>query len=136
MSKIRFTKEQIEVLQRNEHVAKCSEKAITYSKEFKRKAVKQYQEEGMMAKEIFRQAGFDLNVISQKKPKQCLERWNKVYGAKGYAGLAKESRGGGSGRPKIKGLSDQDKIKRLETQVAYLKAENDFLAKLRAKRRE
>jgi len=29
-----------------------------------------------------------------------------------------------------------DKLERLEVEVAYLKAENDFLAKLRAKRRE
>ena len=30
----------------------------------------------------------------------------------------------------------KEQIKYLETQVAYLKAENDFLAKLRAKRAE
>ena len=47
-----------------------------------------------------------------------------------------ESRGRAGGRIKTKNLSDADKIKRLEAQVAYLKAENDFLAKLRAKRAE
>lgn len=31
---------------------------------------------------------------------------------------------------------DKDKMKRLELQVKYLEAENDFLAKLRAKRAE
>jgi hypothetical protein len=30
--------------------------------------------------------------------------------------------------------NDRDKMKRLELQVKYLEAENDFLAKLRAKR--
>ncbi len=32
--------------------------------------------------------------------------------------------------------SDKDKTNRLELQIKYLKAENDFLAKLRAKRAE
>ena len=39
------------------------------------------------------------------------------------------------GRPKTKGLTDTDKIKRLKIEVAYLKAKNDFLVKLRAKER-
>jgi hypothetical protein len=44
-------------------------------------------------------------------------------------------RGHGGGRPKTKNLSDKEKIEYLETKVAYLKAENDFLAKLRAQRK-
>jgi hypothetical protein len=44
-------------------------------------------------------------------------------------------RGRGGGRPRVKG-TDADKIKWLEAKVAYLKAENDFLVKLRAKRSE
>ena len=39
-------------------------------------------------------------------------------------------------KPKTKDLSSTEKIKWLEAEVAYLKAENDFLAKLRAKRKE
>ena len=44
-------------------------------------------------------------------------------------------KGRGGGRPKTKGITPEDRIKRLEAENAYLKAENDFLAKLRAKRR-
>jgi hypothetical protein len=53
-------------------------------------------------------------------------------------GLQIETRGGhnGGGRFKTKGLTETEKIKKLEAEVAYLKAENDFLAKLRAKRAE
>jgi hypothetical protein len=40
------------------------------------------------------------------------------------------------GRSVEKEPSDAKKIKRLELQIKYLKAENDFLAKLRAKRAE
>lgn len=44
----------------------------------------------------------------------------------------KHSKGG---RPKIPKFKDEkEKIKYLELQVAYLKAENDFLVKLRAQK--
>lgn len=47
-----------------------------------------------------------------------------------------ENRGRGGGRPKTKWLTDVDKIKWLEAENAYLKAENNFLAKLQAKKAE
>jgi transposase-like protein len=135
MSKIIFTKEQIEEMSENKNIAKCSERSITYSNDFKMKAMRQYHEEGMSSGEIFRQAGFNLDIIGKRKPKDCLKFWNKIYREKGMAGLSIETRGRGGGRPKTKDLTDADKIKRLETEVAYLKAENDFLAKLRASKK-
>ena len=132
-----FTGEQIEELSKNRNVVRCSEKSITYTKEFKREAVRQYNEEYLSAKEIFEKAGFNPKTNRRKQPKECLRRWNKTYKTKGANGLV-ESRGkaGKGGRPKKSRLTDAEKIERLEVEVAYLKAENDFLAKLRAKRRE
>ncbi len=135
MSKRLFTEEQIKKLSNNVNVARCSERSITYGNEFKKAAIKQYNEQFLTSKEIFINAGFDMGVIGKGTPKECLKRWNKLYRAKGIEGLA-ESRGWAGGRTKTKNLSDTDRIKRLEAQVAYLKAENDFLAKLRAKRAE
>lgn len=135
MSKRIFTKEQAEELVRNINVSKCSTRSITYSKNFKTKAVRLYAE-GLTSREIFSQAGFDLNTVGRYQPKRCLERWNKTWRRKGERGLVAETRGK-SGRPKNpKFLSDADKIKWLEAEIAYLKAENDFLAKLRARRAE
>lgn len=135
MSKRIFTKEQIKEFLKNKNIKKCSEKSITYNKDFKMTATKLY-EHGLTPAEIFRQADFDLNVIGKDKPKDCLLRWNKTIRKKGVGGLD-ESRGRNSrGRPKTKNLTIKDKIKRLEAENAYLKAENDFLAKLRAKRAE
>jgi transposase len=137
MSKRMFTQEQIKELSENENVIRCSEKSITYSHDFKIKAVKQYHSEGLTPREIFRKAGFDLEVIGKRKPKGLMRDWNQIYRIKGFPGLLEENRGRGSGgRPKTQNLTDTDKIKRLEIEVAYLKAENDFLAKLRAKRAE
>ena len=135
MSKRIFTKEQIEKLTNNANVARCSKRSITYSNEFKKTAIKQYNEQYLTSTEIFRNAGFDMNIIGKVSPKACLKSWKRIYKAKGNEGFI-ESRGRAGGGTKTKNLSDADRIKRLELQVAYLKAENHFLAKLRAKRAE
>jgi hypothetical protein len=133
MSKRIFTKEQIEILKSNINVKNCSERSILYSRDFKIKAVKQY-EEGLTGREIFDLAGFDLKIIEKDTPKGCLKRWNKIYKKKGIIGLEKDFRGINGGRRKKIEIIEKDRIKRLEAEVAYLKAENDFLIKLRAKR--
>ena len=126
------------MLRNNGNVDKCSNKAITYNKEFKIRAIKQYNEEGKTANQIFREAGFDLNVIGKHIPKDCLKRWRRIFKMKGGDGLQAEMRGKTKGgrKLKVKWSSEKDRIKWLETKIAYLKAENDFLAKLRAKRAE
>ena len=135
MSKRIFTGEQIKDLLKNKNIKRCSERSITFSREFKINSIHLY-EQGLISTEIFRQAGFDLGVIGKDKPKGYLRDWNSVVRKKGLEGLS-EVRGKNSrGRPKTKNLTKEDKVKRLEAEVAYLKTENDFLAKLRAKRAE
>jgi transposase-like protein len=68
--------------------------------------------------------------------KDCLKRWKRIVKKRGVEGLARQRGEGATGRTRTKGLTDADRIKRLELQVQYLEAENDFLAKLRAKRAE
>jgi len=135
MSKRIFTKTQIELLQKNPNVDCCSERSIGYQKAFKISAVKEW-EEGIPPLEIFIQAGFDANMIGKETPNECLFRWRKIYKEKGEAGLKIDGRGKSKsgGRPKTNWENDKDKIKYLEAKVEYLKAENDFLAKLRKKR--
>lgn len=134
MVKKKYTEEQRKALLSNKNVAKLGQGVITYTVEFKVKAVKQYQQEYLKPHEIFREAGFDIEMIGKNKPKNCLERWNKTYKEQGVNGLLEHKAGG---RPKgSKKKTDKDKIKRLELEVKYLKAENHFLAELRAKRKK
>jgi hypothetical protein len=135
MSIRRFTQEQIRELLQNPNVEKCSEKSISYSKEFKIGAVDKYQKVGTSPNQIFTEAGFDLNLIGKEVPGDCLHCWLKVFRTKGIKELSVETRGRSKsgGRTKINWSDDKEKIKYLETKVAYLKAENDFLAKLRKK---
>ena len=135
MIKSKFTEEQIKELRSNKNVVKCSDKAITYSKDFKLLAVKQY-EDGKTPFEIFRDAGFNIQTVGRSTVGWCLKRWNKTLRAKGLIGLETDSRGrNSSGRPTTEGLTAEKRIEYLEAKVAYLKEENLFLAQLRAKKK-
>jgi len=133
MSKRIFTEEETRQLLAKASVKACTEKSITYTRSFKETSVKLY-EQGLTPWEIFTQAGLDINLINKDQPKECLQRWRRIVKRKGIGGL-KDTRGKKGGRPKTNYHSDKEKIEYLEAKVAYLKAENDFLAKLRAQRR-
>ena len=135
MSKRIFTQEQITELLKNRNVAATSEKSITYRADFKRAAIHRYKE-GLSPSAIFQEAGFNLAVIGKRTPKWCLVRWRRSYDKKGEAGLLKDGRGshGGGRPPNLDHMNEKEKLKYLEAQVAYLKAENAFLAKLRKQR--
>lgn len=133
MSKRIFTSEQTAQIEKNERVVRCSARSITWTQQFKLQAVILY-EKGLTPREIFKQAGLDLSIIGQDQPKECLKRWNRIFRRKGVVGFNRKR--GGPGRPKKitnENESVAEKIKRLETEVAYLKAENNFLSKLRKK---
>ena len=134
MSNRRWTTVQIKELLANKNVDNCSDRSITYNKEFKAWAVKRYYKEGYSPRMIFEEAGFDVSVIGIKTPRFSLQRWRKEYQERGIDSFELERRGkvSGCGKPKTKELNDVDRIKRLEIENAYLKAENDFLVKLRA----
>jgi transposase len=135
MSKRIFTQEQVNDLRQNPNVANCSERSILYHKNFKVLAIDKYHQ-GISPSWIFKDAGFNLTIIGHSTPEECLKRWRRIFRKKGKAGLTADGRKGNNphGRPKgIKHLPDKEKIKYLETQIAYLKAENSFLTKLRKK---
>jgi transposase len=138
MSKRLFNSEQIEDLLRNPNVDNCSAKSIRYKQDFKVWAVKQYEEAGWSPKKIFAEAGFDLCLIGSRTPEWRIDRWANLKRNKGYESLTVDGRGKstGGGRPKTKWSSDAERIKYLETKVAYLQAENDFLIKLRSGKTE
>jgi len=123
-------------LLKNPNVVKCSAKSISYNSDFKVLAVKKYKE-GLPARSIFEDAGFDLGVIGIDSPRWRIKDWRKKARLKGLNKLATDERGTkpGGGRPRTKNITDTEKITRLEATVAYLKAENDFLVKLRAQRK-
>jgi transposase-like protein len=131
MSKQRYSEEQARIIQANPNVKNCSSKSITYSKDFKIKAVKAWLEEGQSPNTIFKQAGLDPSLIGMWKPSGCLKLWRRIYKANGEVGLISENRGKNGGRkPKEKPSTD---VEYLQAKVAYLEAENTFLKNLKTK---
>ena len=131
-----FNPEQIKELLNNKNVDRCSSKSITYSKQFKVWAVKKYYDDGYSPSMIFREAGFNLEVIGKSRPKICLKQWKKIYNHKGKDGFSQENRGRSKRKPKMKFKSKDEEIEYLKTKIAYIDAENDFLAKLRGLKRK
>jgi transposase-like protein len=130
-----FSNEEIARLSKNPCVFSCTLRSIIYTYEFKRRALELHTQ-GVSSKEIWRRAGFDISRWNKDYCKDTIKDWKRIVKMKGIVGLSKLRGSQATGRPKTKGVTDADKIKRLELQVRYLEAENDFLAKLRAKRAE
>jgi transposase-like protein len=129
MSKNIYSSEQIKALLKNKNIKNCTSKAITYTKQFKVRAVQEYYQDGLSPNMIFKKAGLDLNIIGRMQPKECLKRWRKIYKAKGEQELRKENRGKNGGH-RVK-LPESDNIEYLKTKIKYLEAENSFLKKLK-----
>lgn len=131
-----FTQEQINELLKNENISKCSSKSITYKKEFKLMAINDYYKNGHSPNMIFKEAGFDLNIIGKHRPKECLQNWRRIHKKHGGKGFEKENRGGHGQKKKLEFKTKDKEIEYLKTKIAYIEAENDFLAKLRGLKRE
>ena len=124
-----LTKEEVKILSKNQNVRRCSNKSIRYKKKFQAAAMEMYNKEGLAAVEIFELAGFDLNVIGKRTPNRLMNQWNTAKRPKGASQLPFRVKPSAEAR---KGES----IRKLKNRVAYLEAENDFLAKLRARKRK
>lgn len=132
-----FNDVQVNELSKNKNVLRCSNKSITYSREFKLKALKQYFEEGMGPNQIFEEAGFPRDWLGEYRARNCLKLWRNKYKQDGRDSLLKENRGApGKRKTWMAPKDEKKKIEYLETKIAYLEAENDFLAKLRGLKRK
>ena len=128
----KFSSEEVEQLRKNPCVFSCTENSVNYTYEFKKRALELHKE-GVTAREIWVRSGFDVSKWRKSYFQETLKDWKKIVKKSGIEGLLKP---GGVQFDKGPDSTEKDKIKRLELQVEYLEAENDFLAKLRAKRAE
>lgn len=78
MSKVQFTDEDILNLSKNIYVKNISNKSITYTNEFKIHFIAEYNN-GKTPRQIFNDAGFNIDIIGTK-PIECAScRWRKAY---------------------------------------------------------
>ncbi|OGM92690.1 hypothetical protein A2333_00865 [Candidatus Wolfebacteria bacterium RIFOXYB2_FULL_49_7] len=130
MSKRILTQEEQETLRHNHNVASCSAKSISFAPAFKQRAIREYKE-GVSPQEIFSAMGLPLSLIGRKTPSNCLKEWLAIERKQGIDALLSDGRGrhGKTGRKRIERV-DKSKMTKDE-RIAYLEAENDFLAQLR-----
>lgn len=111
----------------NPYIEKITESNIQFTKEFKIKCIKQYQS-GQSPVDIFTEAGIDLSDFNENYASKTVQRWISAAKEYGLNRIDQERRGiSSSGRPSI-----GKKFKSLEEEIIYLRAENDFLKKIRA----
>lgn len=128
MTKRYFTKKEQEQLKCNPNVQAVSEKAITYRDEFKRYFITE-NEKGRLPRDIFEEAGLDIELIGIKRIESSGKRWRSAYRKSGVEGL-QDTRKMSSGRPSDRELTLEEKMVRLEAKNKLLQAENELLKKL------
>lgn len=132
MGKNYFTPEQVEQLKKNKYVKRVSEKAITYTEEFKEIFIKEYNT-GKLCSQILIEMGFDPKVLGIARIKSISDRTRKQ--AKRPEGF-KDTRSTESGRPIERELSPEEQMERLKQENEILKAKVEFLSLLRRAERE
>jgi transposase len=123
-----FTEKEVNELKINPNVKAVSNKAITYTEEFKRLFISE-SKKGKIPRSIFEENGFNIDVIGPDRVKKTANRWRTAYKRDGVLGL-KDSRTNLTGRPRKKELTLEEKNARLEAQIQLLRAENELLKKL------
>ena len=126
MSKILFTDSQVKKLSKNKWIRNISNKAITYTDEFKIKLVKECENFKKFPKDIFRECDIDPEIVGECRIHNVAFKWRKQYKDKG---IIADTRKGSSGRQLERELSDKEKLKRAETKIKLLEAENELLKK-------
>ena len=132
MNRKNFRKEDIEILSQNPYVKNVSERTITYTEEFKRFFIREY-ESGTGPTRIFEKAGFKKEMVGHKRIDQAAARWKKAYYENGIDGLIDQRNNIGRS---MKEPTDQEIITKQRARIELLEAEVALLKKNRLQRKE
>ena len=102
----KFTPQQQSKLLANRNIQDVTEIRVSFTSDFKIKAVHQYFE-GILPNTIFENAGIPIEYFKDDYCRLCLKKWIKKYKDEGEDGLKEDKRGRTStGRPKQERLED------------------------------
>lgn len=132
MSKNYFTPEQVEQLKKNKYVKHVSEKAITYTEEFKEVFMLEYNS-GKLPSQVLTEMGFDYKLLGRNRIDGIVQKTKKQsVRPEGF----KDTRTTQSGRPRTKALTSEEQMEKLKLENEILKAKVEFLSLLRRAERE
>ncbi|VXC43091.1 transposase [Bacillus sp. 349Y] len=129
MTKKRFTEKEMKQLSANPYVQSVSEKGITYTDDFKGLFMAE-KKNGTFARQIFEDAGFDVEVVGMTRINAANKRWGAAYRKHGVSGLT-DTRKDNSGRQREGEPSLEEQNARLEAKINLLQAEVELLKKIR-----
>lgn len=78
MGRGRFTEEEMDRLLQNPYVTDVNRTSISYSREFKQLFMGEYTA-GRRPVQIFRDAGFDIDMLGSKRIERACARWKESY---------------------------------------------------------
>ena len=134
MGKYYFTPEQVEELRKNKYVKHISEKAITYTEEFKERFMLEYNS-GKLPSQIITEMGFDYNVLGERRVSGLSDRIKKQsLRPEGFKDTRADNVN--MGRPRTKDLTQEELIERQKQEIELLKAKVEYLSLLRRAERE
>ena len=134
MGKNYFTPEQVEQLRKNKYVKHVSEKAITYTEEFKEVFMLEYKS-GKTPSLILSEMGFDIRALGQKRITEISYRYKKQsLRPEGFKDTRVDNLH--MGRPRTRELTPEEEIEKLKLENEILKAKVEFLSLLRRAERE
>ena len=132
MGKNYFTPEQVEQLRQNKYVKTVSEKAITYTEEFKEVFLLDYNT-GKLPSQILAEMGFDYKVLGERRVSSITHAVKKQsVRPEGF----KDTRTDNSGRPLTRDLTAEEIIAKQKVEIELLKAKVEFLSDLKRLERE
>ena len=134
MGKKYFTQEQVEQLRQNKYVKNVSEKAITYTEEFKEVFLLEYNE-GKLPSQILDEMGFDYKVLGERRVSNITQSVKKQsVRPEGFKDTRADNPN--MGRPSTKDLTSEEIIAKQKAEIELLKAKVEFLSDLKRLERE
>ena len=132
MGKNYFTIEQVEELKKNKYIKHVSEKAITYTEEFKERFMFEYKT-GKPRSQILIDMGIDPKILGEKRLDGIVATIKRQsVSPKGF----RDTRADSSGRPCTRDLTQEELIERQKQEIELLKAKVEYLSLLRRAERE
>ncbi len=127
MSNITFTEEQQKQLRSNPWVKSVTEKSIIFTTEFKIEFMNEYHL-GKLPKQIFKDHGFDIGVLGDKRIEQCTVRFKKQnIRPEGFADT-RTYKSGRVSKPRV--MTTEEEIEQLKHKNLQLQQELEFLKKM------
>lgn len=77
MARGSLTEKDLETLKKNKYVVYADKDKIVYSNEFKFYFIDEYKKKNKRPREIFAEAGFDIEALGAKRIERCAARWRE-----------------------------------------------------------